>query len=159
MKNQQGFTLIETLIYIALFTVIMGGVGVMAYVVIESAGRGQTRIDLQEEGDFLLGKLNWALSGASSATVTPTTLTVSKYNFSANPLVFNASGTKLTLKEGVTGTATDLNSDIVSVDIIFTEIPALNGRPEGVTASATLTSLTPNGTRVSQSFQTTKYLR
>lgn len=156
MKNQQGFTLIETLIYLALFGIIMGGVGVVAYAVIEAAGRGQTRITMQEEGDFLFGKLNWALAGASNATVTPSSLEIKKFGYPI-PLVFNASGTKLNINEGAG--PIDLNSDAVDVSIIFIDIPALNGRPEGVIASATLTSLTPRGTAISQSFQTTKYLR
>lgn len=156
---RKGFTLIETVIYLALFGIIMGGVGVVAYAVIEGAGRGQSRIVMQEEAGFLLGKINWALSGASNATVTPTTLTVSKYNFNFNPLVFTASGTKLSLKEGAGGTATNLNSDAVNANVVFANIPALNGRPQGVTASATLTSLTPSGASVTQSFQITKYMR
>jgi hypothetical protein len=156
--NHKGFTLIETLIYLLLFAILMGGIAAVAYLVLESAGRGQSKVVMQEEGDFLLGKINWGLTGASNATVTPTTLTLSKFGFS-NQLIFAASGTKLTLKQGA-GLATNLNSDAVNLSgIVFTDIPALNGRPEGVSASATLTTLTPNGVTISQNFQTTKYLR
>lgn len=159
MKKQKGFTLIETLIYLALFAILMSGIGVTVYAVIEGAGRGQTKIMVQEEGGFLLGKINWALAGASSATATPSTLTISRYNYPLNPLVFGLNGTTMTLKEG-SGTTTPLNSDDVKVtNLLFTNIPALNGRPQGIIASATLTSITPNGAAESQDFSITKYLR
>src|ERR1051326_3407389 len=94
VKNSAGFTLIETLIYLALFGIMMGGITVVTYGLIESAGKNQTKILVQEEAGFLLGKLNWALTGASGMTVSPSSLTVNKFGFASNPLVFNVSGTK-----------------------------------------------------------------
>ena len=158
-KKNSGFTLIETLIYLALFGILVAGIGAATYAIVESAGRDQTRVTSQEEAGFLLGKLNWALSGASSITVTASSLTVNKFSFASNPLVFDLSANKLRLKEGA-GTATDLNSDAVKViNLAFTDIPAAGGKPEGVTAAFTLRSTTPRGTTVDQDFQTTKYLR
>src|SRR5262245_42467784 len=63
--KQPGFTLIEVLVYLALFTILVGGAVLAAYNVIESNGRNQTLAVLQQESNFLTGKINWALTGIS----------------------------------------------------------------------------------------------
>lgn len=161
LKVSTGFTLLETLIYLALFAVIIGGVIAAVYNIVEASGRNQTKVQAQEEANFLLGKINWALTGANGVTVVPSppSLTVNKYNFGANPLVFDLNGAKLRLKEG-SGTAADLNSDSIQVvNLVFQDIPAVNGKPEGVEATFTFRTLTPNGAVTNQDFEITKYLR
>jgi len=159
-KNYNGFTLIETLIYLALFGIIMGGVAAAAYGIVEAGGRSQTRVSLQEEGDFLLAKINWSLTGASSMSIqaSPPSLMVSKYNFTSNPLVFNFAGTALSLKEG-SGVAQNLNSDNAAISsLIFQDIPSSGAKPEGIKTTFTLQAKTPNGQIVTQDFEHTQYL-
>ncbi len=158
MKKQNGFTLIEVLVYIALFGIMMLGIVGVTYAILESTGKGQSRIVMQEEGDFLMGKINWALTGATTTVVTASTLSVTKNNFPSNPLFFDTAPGKLRLTQGI-GLPTNLNSDAVSVSMVFINIPAQGNRPEGVTASATLTTITPTGASISQHFETTKYVR
>ena len=56
--------------------------------------------------------------------------------------------------------AVPLNSDDTFLsNFQITDIPADSGRPEGVKASFTLSTKTPNGATISQDFQTTNYLR
>lgn len=151
-KKKLGFTLIETLIYLALFGILIAGIGVATYAIIEASGRDQTRITAQEEANFLLGKLNWALTGASSITVAPTSLNVNK--FVGPSVVFNYINLKLQLG------GAPLNSDAVKVvNLVFIDIPASAGKPEGVTVKFTLRSTTPRGTTIDQDFEITKYLR
>jgi type II secretory pathway pseudopilin PulG len=177
--TQKGFTVIESLLYIALFGIIIGGVTAAVYGIVQSAGRGQTRIEMQEEAGFLLGKLNWALTGAceviipASGVPAPSLSVTRKYAGTtcatlADPLVFALnSNSKLTLN-GI-----ELNSDAVRVisavscrlpdntttTAMFNDLPALNGKPQGVKICFNLQSLTPNGVTVDQTFETTKYLR
>ena len=66
LKGQKGFTLIETLIYLALFAIFFGGAAAAAYAVIETSGRNLTKSMVQEEGNFMLAKINWALSGVQT---------------------------------------------------------------------------------------------
>jgi prepilin-type N-terminal cleavage/methylation domain-containing protein len=163
MQKNSGFTLIETLIYLALFGILMAAVGVATYAIVEAAGRDQTRITSQEEATFLLAKLNWALTGANglqipAAGIPAPSISISKYA-GTTPVVFDLSSNKLQVKEGA-GTATDLNSaNVKVVNLVFTDIPAVGGKPEGVTISFTIRSTTPRGTTIDQDFQTTKYLR
>src|SRR5258708_4700865 len=78
-KSGKGFTLIETIIYLGLFALVMSGIIVSAYALVETAGRNQAKAVLQEEKDFLVAKINYALAG-----VDPThTITASGSSFSA----------------------------------------------------------------------------
>ncbi len=58
---KRGFTLIETLIYIALFALLIGGGISSAFSLIASSDRIGTQAMLEEEGNFLLAKIGWAL--------------------------------------------------------------------------------------------------
>ena len=81
MKTNTGFTLIETLIYIGLFALIISGVLASVFMILGNNARLQAKAMIQEEGSFLIGKVDWALSGIESASVSNgNTLQVSKYN-------------------------------------------------------------------------------
>lgn len=157
---KKGFTLIEVIIYLALFGILMGGVAAAVYAIVEGGGRSQNKILIQEEGNFLLEKLDWALSGAASlsATSSPPSLSITKYSYSFSPLVFDISGNEVRLKQGGGG-ENDLNSNNVSAkNLNFQDIPASNGRPEGVLITFSLTGLTSGGATESQEFEMTRYL-
>lgn len=130
MKNR-GFTLLEVLIYIALFSVLIGGAIVAGYNLLESGNRNETAVAIQEEGNFLNRKINWALTGATSVTASsPTTLTVVRSDLGT--LVFTASAGSLTLTRG-SATPTTLNSAAFSIDnLAFAVTPAQGGLPASV---------------------------
>ncbi len=81
--NKPAFTLLETLLYLALAAIFLGGVLAGVYNLIQSMRAQQGRILLQEEGDFLLGKFLWASEGAKEFAVSPDgkKLDVNNYNF------------------------------------------------------------------------------
>src|SRR5437667_361850 len=53
-KNNSGFTLIETILYIALLTILLSGAVFASYNLIEGSGRLKTNININEEGGFVL---------------------------------------------------------------------------------------------------------
>lgn len=55
----------EVTIYIALFSILIGGAVVCAFHLFETAATGGTYTLLTEESDFLLGKISWELMGAT----------------------------------------------------------------------------------------------
>jgi len=68
-KKNSGFTLIETLIYIALFGFIMS-IGIYsAYQLIDSSHDLAAKTSVEADADFLLRKIDWALNGYSSISV------------------------------------------------------------------------------------------
>ena len=158
-KINDGFTLIETVIYIAILSIVIGGGIVSAFYIIDSGQKNKIGVNIQAEGNFLLRKIEWAMTGAASiSVVSPSRLSIIKDTTTGfpplqNPLVFSLVGSNLQLTRGA-GMATNLNSSNVKVDsVIFTKI---NGTPAGVTISFTLSAGNPPK---SQTFTVTKYLR
>lgn len=65
----RGFTLIEAIIYIALLGFIMAGAIGISYQLIQNSSVLDTKNTVQEEGNFVVRKLNWALSGLSATPI------------------------------------------------------------------------------------------
>ncbi len=157
-KNISGFTLMEVLIYLALFAVILGGAFGAAGVIIQSSGRSQSQSFLQEEGDFILAKFNWAMSGAFSVTATSSRLSIGKYDSASNPLVFDLTGASLSLAEGAAPPEVLNSSSVIVSSLYFLDIPASAGRPGGVDFGFTLKSAAAGGLTLSRDFTATDYL-
>lgn len=171
-KSGAGFTLIETMVYLSLFSLMMGGVVVSAYNIFESTGRSQTRAMIQEEGDFIIGKIDWSLSGIQvvSAPTLPAlgagctqsdTLSVTKWDGSVGTIIINLSGGNILLARlGNLANSTPLNNSNVTVSgLLFRHCGAGGNNPESVEASFTLTARTPNGMTISRNFFTSDFIR
>ena len=134
----KGFTLIEVLMYIALFTMLIGGSVVSAYQLLSSGSQGGQFIATQEEGTFITRKINWALTGASSASVNAAgdTLTVVRPDLGAqSPLVITAQGGDVTLGRGGLAGQTLISGEFKITSPVFAVLPPQNGRPTMVSAS------------------------
>lgn len=96
---QKGFTLIETIIYIALFTVLITGGFTACYQIIASNDSLNQKVGTEEEGNFISRKFIWAFSGLDN-TNTPVisgsgcnqSITVQKTN-TANPIKIRTNST------------------------------------------------------------------
>ena len=148
---KRGFTLIETLIYLTLFTIVLGGLVTSAYALFESNGRNQTHAMLQEEQDFLIAKINRALDGAKEVSIVdPTTLVVTQ--FSGSILTIELSGTDLTHNGSILN-----NSNVAISDLVFTHTTSAGSRaPESVSAAFTIRAHTPHGGILAESASTTR---
>lgn len=151
-KRQNGFTLIEILLYLGLFSLVVGGLLFMTYGVIEGSGRIQSKVSIHEEAAFLIQKFNWALTGATSISVlSSTTLQVMKPSLlTQSPLVFALNSGDLTLTRNGMATTTLNSASIAVTNLVFTYIPSGNG----VQIHFTLSNLSQGG-----KFDFTKYLR
>lgn len=167
LNNSAGFTIIELLVYLALFAIIMGGAISAAFSVVEANARNSTLALLQGEGDFLLGKIGWVVSGAQAITApavgTPgNTLSVAKWDTTiGNPLVVTVQGTDLTLSRQGNPAKILNNSNVLVSNVQFSHINASGDGidPEQVVVSFTLTSHTNSGLTLSKDFSNTIYLR
>lgn len=160
--NQRGFTLIETLVYLALFTLIIGGFVAAAYMLFETSDRNQTKAMMQEEANFLVGKLNWVMSGmqsvttplivAPATTASDSTLIVTKYDGSAFT-VFR-SGADMQLNGETLN-----NSNVTISKLVFIHTYAGGANPESIEAGFTISAKTPTGSTISEIASTTRYIR
>jgi type II secretory pathway pseudopilin PulG len=165
MSKQKGFTLIEALVYIGLFTIVVGGLITASYGFFESLDRNQTRAMLQAEQDFIIAKIDWALDGAQSVTVpSSSSVSVTKWDTSiGNPVQICAAGSavRILLGVGTCSTAgqmlTNTNVTISNLVFIRTVAAGINA-PESVEAGFTISAKTPTGATISQTASTTRYL-
>ncbi|KKT41196.1 MAG: hypothetical protein UW30_C0011G0027 [Candidatus Giovannonibacteria bacterium GW2011_GWA2_44_13b] len=121
MKN--GFTLIETIIYIALLSMLIGGGLITAFYIVDTSRANATDINIEAEGNFLLRKFEWVMNGSAITTLADTSLTVSK---NGTTYVLAKDGANMEL-DGVV-----LNSLLVSVTLPASGKIFASEDPEGV---------------------------
>ena len=152
----KGFTLIEVLIYIVLFSILMGGGFITAYQMIDGSRKLSAKDTLQEEGNFIMRKISWALTSVDPtvATIpsagTSPNLRVRKYD--GNQIDVQLNGTKIEMKQSINGsTFRPITTDNVSVSSLqFTYITPVGLEPAGITAAAVINGI---------NFTITKYMR
>jgi hypothetical protein len=161
-QKNKGFTLIETLVYLALFSLIFVGLFAAGVGIVESLDLLKTKSIVQEEGNFMLAKINWAVVGADNIT-TP---------YSANYLELNrlnpdpSMPAKIAIKvDSIDGNNylvinqdgggdVPVNSSTVNVaNLEFVE------SAESVKTTFTVNAKTPTGREYTQDFSITNYLR
>lgn len=169
ISSISGFTLIETIVYLALFGFIMSGTVLSAYQLFEASGRSSTRAMLGEEGDFISAKIDWALSGVQTvvapgapvvggACTNSVTLSVVKWNATVGTVVVALSGGEMTLSKAG-GPANVLNNANVTVtNVNFVHCYPGGTNPESVEAHFTLSARTTNGVMMSKDFFTSDSL-
>lgn len=118
--RKNGFTLVETIVYIALLSIMLGGIFSASYSIIESSARQSQSIAVDEELNFIFRKIDWILSGVSGIDA-PTDSSVS-YILKVHK--YDLSRYSLTLKDGLlmlsrgNAEAIPLNSESVKIDAV-----------------------------------------
>ena len=64
----KGFTLLETLLYIALLSIVLTGGITTAFQLLQSTSTDSSYLATYDEGVFVLQKISWALSQTASST-------------------------------------------------------------------------------------------
>jgi type II secretory pathway pseudopilin PulG len=144
--RNSGFTLIETILYLGLLSLLIGGILISSYGLIRSSDAIKRKILTEEEANFLLSKIAWVLTGASQVIApapgfsSGTTLALVNSHIAPNPLRFDldtASGI-LQLERGTSG-AVSLNSANAKIEnLSFHHIAPSFGKPRGVEVSFTM---------------------
>jgi type II secretory pathway pseudopilin PulG len=149
-QKYQGFTLLETLIYIGLFTIIIGGALVSSYYIFESSSELQTKVYGEQEGEFVLTKINYLLNSTATATIsgTPEVLTITRGG-NTYLLTYDATTQQVKLKKD-TGAYQILNGTNAPITNFQMQKLQTSGQPDKLVISFSIRSL---------NFSTTKYLR
>lgn len=105
INKRSGFTLIETLIYAVLVTVVITFSILSVYQLIDSQSRNKHRKELVENQRLLEQKIYWTLQNNSvinspSSGATTTSLSVNKIGFASNPVIIDVDGGVARLKLG-----------------------------------------------------------
>lgn len=161
MIKIKGFTLVEIIIYAALVSLMAEFAIFSMNQIIGNNNLVRSKIEVEEEMNFTLQKINWALSGASAinqpaAGATSTILSVNKINFSQNPIVFDLNGNNVRLSKGGSGFS-ELNNQKVSVSrLVFEHLAASANAPEAIKTTIAINSKTAN---YSKTIEMLYYLR
>ena len=113
--RNNGFTLIETLIYVAIASAMLSFALATTYQLINASDRGENQKEVVENQKLLEQKIYWALQNVStinSPAVGPTTtsLSVDKIGFANNPVVIYTDNEVVKLKQG-SGAALPITND------------------------------------------------
>ncbi len=133
-RASSGFTLIETLIYSALITLITTFSILAVYQLIDASDRGENLEQLNENQRFLEQKIYWTLQSVSSINspaigATSTTLSVDKIGFAENPVVIDTLSDTARIKRGVEAANLITNDSYVAVrDLAFHQFN-FSGKP------------------------------
>lgn len=162
---RRGFTLIETVIYIALFAITMMFVIVVFYQMMDSQDRNRGRLEVETEANFLMQKIRWAVNDAQSISVpaagaTSTQLSVVKNGYASNPIAFRLASSSLQISKGG-GDYSVLPSQKTRVDsIVFEHLAPVNSQKDGLTITLKMSyGLLDNPVPASTTLRTTYYLR
>jgi prepilin-type N-terminal cleavage/methylation domain-containing protein len=154
----RGFTLIETIVYIALMGMLMTGALLCAYDLIQSSQKTGGKTAVQEEGTFVVRKLEWALADMSTAPTTggsgcTQTISIAKTGYPLNPIEFrrNTTNNTIEMREGGAGAYSAITTSNVSASCFkASAIASVGSAPPGVVVTTTIAGL---------DFVNTKYVR
>lgn len=132
--TQRGFTLLETIIYLALFSLLMIGVLSTVYELLAGGTHNRASVAIQEEGTFVNRKISWALSGATSVSVPdPKTLTITRPDLGAqSPLQITESAGQMLISRGGGVPVPLTTSELAVENTNISMVPAQGGVPASI---------------------------
>lgn len=160
----KGFTLIEIIIYVALLSLTIGFILVAIYQILDSKTGVLARTSVEEEANFLMKKIKWAMANVDAinqpaAAATSTTLSVNKFNFPANPVAISISGFDANISYAG-NPAVILNSEDIAVKNLVFENVSGGGNPAvKIKLSVEYRPNDLKTTKPSTTIETTIYLR
>lgn len=123
---KSGVTLIETIIYIGLVSLVIYGSLFSTYHMIEIGNINQESAHILNEVMFINKKLEWVLSDTANITITNNILTVIKIEPSENnPIVLKQENSSIVLKRG-SGETNPLNNERYKISDLTINQDTLN---------------------------------
>lgn len=159
---QKGFTLIEVIIYIALFSILIGGSFVSAYQLIDGSNKLSVKNTIQDEGLFVMRKLTWVLTNINpTSSITPSSLsspTLRVVKYDGNQIDIKLNGNKIEMKESLgTNIFLPITTDNVTIKASSLNFEYIN--PNGLGPFGTTASFIITKDGIDFPFSLTKYIR
>ncbi len=138
--SKKGFTILETVIYIALFSILMTGILVTVYELLAGGAQNRESVAIQEEGTFVNRKIGWALGGATALSVPNTkTLVITRPDLGGqSPLTISEGGGQILISRGSVAPTPLTTAEFTVADGHISLIPASGGGPMGVSVHYTI---------------------
>jgi len=140
----RGFTLLETLIYVAIFSLLVSGLISFMSLITTTRVKNQINLEINNQGDFIIRTMTSTLKQASlinSPTLgnTAGTLSLVQADLARNPTIFSISNGTLYMTEGTNSPVALTNNKVTVSNLIFSNL-SLAGTPGSLKIQLTLTS-------------------
>ncbi|MFA6552958.1 MAG: prepilin-type N-terminal cleavage/methylation domain-containing protein [Patescibacteria group bacterium] len=148
IKRQDGMTLIELSIYIALVAAVLVMATSFAWNIINSRTKAFAVQEVEQNGRYIIEKFSQAVRQANDITApvvsaSGTDLTLVMKSAPVNPTILSLSGTRLMFQQGA-GASVALNSTAVDVTSLnFSNISSANGKSKQMRLQFTLETVNP----------------
>jgi prepilin-type N-terminal cleavage/methylation domain-containing protein len=140
MNYNRGLTLIEVIIYIALLSIIMTSTLGAVYTLVSGLSDTSGKTAREEEGNFVINKLAWALTSMAPATPAfggyPSTLTIVQYD--GTMVSFRLNNGQIEIQEGVQPYTPLTTANVHVENLQFHYVPASTAGLMGIEASTTI---------------------
>lgn len=150
-----GFTLIEVIVYLLLFSTLVVGLFGSFFIIIQGQKHVASRIILENEGIYVLHKIMWGMDNADTLTFIPgstPSFSVSKRLFSANPIVYSARSSNFYIAVGSETPVALFTNNISVSNMVIVPISDYGGN-QGVRISFSL-----RHDRYSENFESSFYI-
>ncbi len=132
--RNKGFTLIETLIYVAIASAILSFALATTYQLINASDRSDNQKEVVENQKLLEQKIYWALQSVSAinaptAGATTTSLSVNKIGFADNPVIIYTDSEAAKLQRGANPALLITNDAYVAIQNLTFHQFTFSGRP------------------------------
>lgn len=145
MRNS-GFTLLETVIYIAILSGMTLFLVLLSYQIFGSNRETRTRLTVVNEARFTMNKIEWALLGVQSINQpasgsSSSTLSINRYGAADNPIVFDLFSGTLRLKRGGDPPIALMGSEVAVSSVSFENVAPSGSLPRAVAVNFSVISL------------------
>lgn len=150
-NNQQGFTLIELILYIAIVTIVISTIVPFAWNIIGGGTKSNTQQEVSSNARFISERIKHEIRNASGINnLTPTSLSLANSDSSLNPTVINLSGSNIVITQGANPQVNLNSTDIKITTLTFTNYSSSDQKTKHVGFTLTVEANYPNA---SQEFQ------
>jgi competence protein ComGC len=128
-KNREGFSLMELLIFTAIFALVIISFIVILVTVTNVQGRQSGASEVGQQGEFLIQQLQYYIESAHLVDMTQdvasTTLTLRESTSSLDPTTFTLSGGTLEVQQGAASLPAPLSSSNVNISSVSFTTPQI----------------------------------
>lgn len=148
-SQKNGFTVLELLLYIGLFSLILLGVSAFLYLLLSARVKHETIAEVEQQGAIAMQWITQSVRNAKKITApsppnTATTLTLEMPTDAQDPTEFRLNNGALTMRED-TGAELALTSSDVTVSAVQFSNTSLANTPGSVRIQFTITHVNASG--------------
>ena len=141
-KNRKAFTLVETLLYVAIVSTLIFLMSAFLYFILESRTKFQTISEVENQGIQVVNIITQTIRDTENITLpvrgtSAASITLDVVDIAKDPIIFNSSGDNIQIKEGI-GSIIPLTSSRVSVSELTFENISRDNTPGIVRFNFTL---------------------